>query len=269
MQSLSLSQLKSAAFDVRPAPVLRPFGGSFLVADPSLLLPEETPDGKWHLFFHTMFGVWEAVSDDGVAFTKKKKLLSQAMRPNINFVDGRYVLFYERTRPLMLNGLNFVGAAKWHSEIYAIESRDLKSWSAPQPVLRHTKDFEESPRGVSLSNPFLLRVGDVNRLYYSCGLTYIKDCHRLKDGDGHFFLLYKLLSVFIVSFCFDHLLYGGRSKDTYPFFSLLYIPFKVVLPGIKAGDICGFGILHHYQKSIVIAVAVKLAHAGEVFLELF
>ena len=176
MQSLSLSQLKSAAFSVRPDPVLRPFGGSFLVADPSLLLPKESPDEKWHLFFHTMFGVWEAVSDDGVAFTKKKKLLSQAMRPNINFVDGRYVLFYERTRPLMLNGLNFVGAAKWHSEIYAIESRDLKSWSAPQPVLRHTKDFEESPRGVSLSNPFLLRVGDVNRLYYSCGLTYIKDC---------------------------------------------------------------------------------------------
>ena len=101
MQSLSLSQLKSAAFSVRPDPVLRPFGSSFLVADPSLLLPKESPDGKWRLFFHTMFGVWEAVSDDGVAFTKQKKLLSRAMRPNINFVDGRYVLFYERTRPLV------------------------------------------------------------------------------------------------------------------------------------------------------------------------
>lgn len=176
MQSLSLSQLKSAAFSVRPDPVLRPFGSSFLVADPSLLLPKESPDGKWRLFFHTMFGVWEAVSDDGVAFTKEKKLLSRAMRPNINFVDGRYVLFYERTRPLVLNGLNFIGAAKWHSEIYAIESRDLKNWSAPQPVLRHTKPFEKSARGVSLSNPFLLRIGNVNRLYYSCGLTFIRDC---------------------------------------------------------------------------------------------
>ena len=176
MQSLSLSQLKSASFNVRPAPVLRPFGGSFLVADPSLLLPEESPDGKWHLFFHTMFGVWEAVSDDGVSFAKKKKLLAREMRPNVNFVDGRYVLFYERTRPLIINGLNFVGAAKWHSEIFAIESRDLQSWSAPQPVLRHTKPFEESARGVSLSNPFFLRVGNVNRLYYSCGLTFIKDC---------------------------------------------------------------------------------------------
>ena len=176
MQSLSLSQLKNASFEIRPAPVLRPFGGSFVVADPSILLPKESPDGKWRLFFHTTFGVREAVSDDGVAFTKGKKLLSRAMRPNINFIDGRYVLYFERTRPLVFNALNLVGAAKWKSEIYAIESRDLERWSEPIPVLRHTKQFEESARGVSLSNPFLLRVGSVCRLYHSCGLTYIRDC---------------------------------------------------------------------------------------------
>lgn len=176
MQSLSLSQLKSASFEIRPAPVLRPFGGSFVVADPSLLLPEETPDGKWRLFFHTTFGVWEAVSDDGVAFTKGKKLLPRAMRPNINCIDGLYVLFFERTRPLFFNALNLVGAAGWKSEIYAIESNDLISWSEPKPVLSHTMPFEESKQGVSLSNPFFLRVGSVNRLYYSCGLTFIRDC---------------------------------------------------------------------------------------------
>ena len=176
MQSLSLSQLKSASFNLRPMPVLRPFGGSFVVADPSLLLPTETPDGKWHLFFHTTFGIREAVSDDGVAFTKGKKLLSRAMRPNINFIDGRYVLFFERTRPLGFNALNLIGAAKWNSEIFAIESRDLNEWSAPKPVLRHTRHFEESACGISLSNPYLLRVGNVNRLYYSCGLTFIRDC---------------------------------------------------------------------------------------------
>ena len=176
MQSLSFSQLKSASFEIRPTPVLRPFGGSFVVADPSLLLPGETPDGKWRLFFHTTFGVWEAVSDDGVAFTKRKKLLPRAMRPNINCIDDRYVLFFERTRPLFFNALNLVGAAGWKSEIYAIESSDLISWSEPKPVLGHTMPFEESRRGVSLSNPFFLRAGSVNRLYYSCGLTFIKDC---------------------------------------------------------------------------------------------
>ncbi|MBQ6266807.1 MAG: glycosyl hydrolase family 43 [Clostridia bacterium] len=176
MQTLSLSQVKNASFEVCPAPVLRPFGGSFLVADPSLLLPAESPDGKWHLFFHTMYGVWEAVSEDGVSFTRRKKLLSRAMRPNINRIDGRYVLYYEQTRPLVFNALNLIGAAKWNSEIFAIESSDLATWSAPKPVLRHTRSFEESERGVSLSNPFLFRDGAVNRLYYSCGLTFIKDC---------------------------------------------------------------------------------------------
>ncbi len=176
MQSLSLSQLKRLSFDVRPEPVLRPFGGSFVVADPSLLLPEESPDGKWRLFFHTTFGVWEAVSDDGIGFTKKKKLLSQAMRPNVNRIDDRYVLFFERTRPLVFNALNLVGAAKWNSEIFATESRDLRSWSEPKPVLRHTRSFEKSERGISLSNPFFFRVGNANRLYYSCGLTFIRDC---------------------------------------------------------------------------------------------
>ena len=33
------------------------------------------------------------------------------MRPNINCIDGRYVLFFERTRPLFFNALNLVGAA--------------------------------------------------------------------------------------------------------------------------------------------------------------
>lgn len=176
LQSLSLSQLKEASFELRPTPVLRPSGGSFVVADPSLLLPADSPDGKWHLFFHTTFGVCEAVSEDGETFSKGKKLLARAMRPNINCVDGRYILFFERTRPLVFNALNLVGAAKWKSEIFAIESRDLKTWSTPQPVLCHTQRFEESARGISLSNPFLLRVGDVNRLYYSCGLTFIRDC---------------------------------------------------------------------------------------------
>ena len=175
MQSLSLSQLKSLSFELYPEPVLRPFG-SFVVADPSLLLPEETPDGKWRLFYHTTFGVCETASDDGVTFTRGKKLFSRAMRPNANFIDGLYVLFFERTRPLIFNALNLVGATKWKSEIFATQSRDLISWSEPKPVLCHTRDFEESRSGVSLSNPYLLRVGSVNRLYYSCGLTFIRDC---------------------------------------------------------------------------------------------
>ena len=53
MQDLKLSQIINADFRLHEGPVLRPFGGSFVVADPSLLLPDETPDGLWRMFFHT------------------------------------------------------------------------------------------------------------------------------------------------------------------------------------------------------------------------
>ena len=176
MENLTISQIIHADFRLHDGPVLRPFGCSFVVADPSLLTPDQSPDGRWHMFFHTTFGIWHFSSADGVSFRSEEKLASRAMRPNINYINGSYYLFFERTRPLFFNALNLVNAAEWRSEIYVIESRDLKSWSPPKLVLPHSRDYEESERGVSLSNPFLLRENGVSRLYYSCGLTFIKDC---------------------------------------------------------------------------------------------
>lgn len=126
--------------------------------------------------FHTTFGVYHAESDDGLDFAKPVKITNRAMRPNINLIDGRYYLFFERTRPLIMNALNVVNIAKWNSEIAVVESTDLKSWTSPRPVIRNTREYERSDRGTSISNPYLLQENGVNRLYYSCGLTYIKDC---------------------------------------------------------------------------------------------
>jgi hypothetical protein len=98
------------------------------------------------------------------------------MRPDINCVDGKNLLYYEHTRPLLFNALNIAGLAKWNSEIYVTESEDLVNWSEPEAVITHTREYEKSERGVSISNPFLLKEGDEYRLYYSCGLTFIKDC---------------------------------------------------------------------------------------------
>lgn len=177
MNNLKINQIINADFRIsKSSPILRPFGGSIVVADPSLLTPDNCHDGKWHMFFHTTFGVWHFRSDDGIAFKKVKKLANRAMRPNINYIDGKYYLFYERTRPLIMNGLNVINAVKWKSEIYVIESVDLKNWSKPKPVITNTRDFEKSERGMSISNPFLLCENGTNRLYYSCGLTFIKDC---------------------------------------------------------------------------------------------
>ena len=177
MKNLTTKQIIDADFRVSSqSPVIKPFDGSFIVADPSLLTPDKCPDGKWHMFFHTNLGVYHFVSEDGLSFEKKSKVVKRAMRPNINCIDGRYYLFYERTRTLLANALNVVNAVRWKSEIYVTESDDLESWSEPKLVLGNTRPFETSPRGTALSNPFLLQTESFNRLYYSCGMTYIDDC---------------------------------------------------------------------------------------------
>lgn len=176
MYNLSTEQILNADFKICGKPLMKPWGGSWVVADPSLLTPETSHDGKWHMFFHTTFGVYHAESDDGLDFAKPVKITNRAMRPNINLIDGRYYLFFERTRPLIMNALNVVNIAKWNSEIAVVESTDLKSWTSPRPVIRNTREYERSDRGTSISNPYLLQENGVNRLYYSCGLTYIKDC---------------------------------------------------------------------------------------------
>ena len=177
MKNITTQQLLDAEFRIsEESPIIKPFDGSFIVADPSLLTPESSHDNKWHMFFHTNLGVYHASSDDGINFGKKKKILKRAMRPNINYIDGTYYLFYERTRSLPANALNVVNILKWKSEIYVTESCDLINWSHPELVLANTKDFEKSERGTALSNPFLLQEKNFNRLYYSCGMTFIDDC---------------------------------------------------------------------------------------------
>lgn len=176
-EDITLEQFKNTEFTLfENNPVIRPFDGSFVAADPSLLTPDEAPDGKWHMFFHTHFGVYHFVSPDGISFEKRAKITGRAMRPNINNIGGRYYLYFERTRNIAANALTLVDLCKWKSEIYLAESDDLISWSAPRRVIGKTRDYEEGERGLSISNPFLLRENGVNRLYYSCNLTYIKDC---------------------------------------------------------------------------------------------
>ena len=177
MESLTTKQIIQADFKVNVnSPVLKPFDGSFIVADPSLLTPENSHDNKWHMFLHTNLGVYQFISEDGIHFEKKQRVVNRAMRPNINRIDDTYYLFYERTRSLFMNALNVVNAVKWKSEIYVTQSDDLVNWSEPKLVIGNTRDFEISPRGTALSNPFLLQEEGINRLYYSCGMTYIDDC---------------------------------------------------------------------------------------------
>ena len=176
MINLTFEELLRADFGLyENNPVIKHPINSNVAADPSVLTPDISHDGKWHLFCHTMIGVYHFESNDGISFKNMGRIVNRAMRPDINIIDGRYYLFYERTKPLIGNALSFVGG-KWKSEIYCTESADLKNWTAPHPVITQTRDFEVDEKGQAISNPFLIKIDDTYRLYYSCGQTFIKDC---------------------------------------------------------------------------------------------
>lgn len=177
MNSLTIDEIKKINFKISDqSPIIKPFNCSYIVADPSLLTPDKAPDGKWHILFHTIFGIYRCESTDGINFNKAEKIITRAMRPDINLIDGEYYLFYEGTQSLLVKGLNVVGLARWESEIFCIKSKDLKSWSSPEKVIAHTREYEKDKHGISISNPFLIKLDDKYRMYYSCGQTFIKDC---------------------------------------------------------------------------------------------
>lgn len=176
MKNITFNQLHDANFTLyENNPIIKNPINSFVVADPSVLTPDSSPDGKWHLFCHTFYGINHYSGDDGINFRKVRKVVSDAQRPHIDYADGEYYLCYEKTRSTLMRLFSLFGA-KWKSEIYCTTSPDLKKWSKPKRVLAKTREFEEDERGVAISNPFLLSTKDGYRLYYSCGQTFIKDC---------------------------------------------------------------------------------------------
>lgn len=176
MMHITFEQFNNAEFKLFEGnPIIKNPPESFVIADPSVLTPQASHDGKWHLFCHTFFGIYRYESDDGIGFKNKGKIVNRAMRPNINYIDGKYYLFFERTRPVIFNLLSLVGA-KWKSEIYCVESTNLTEWSKPYLVMGKTRDYEECDAGIAISNPFLMKTEKGYRMYYSCGQTFIKDC---------------------------------------------------------------------------------------------
>ncbi len=176
MNNITFEQFNNLEFKLYNSnPIIKNPLNSFVIADPSVLTPDISHDKKFHLFCHTFFGVYMYSSDDGINFKKIKKITNRAMRPNINYVDGTYYLFFERTKPVICNLLSLFGL-KWKSEIYCTESTDLRNWCKPYPVITKSRDYQEDERGLAISNPFLLKTEDNFRLYYSCGQTFIKDC---------------------------------------------------------------------------------------------
>jgi len=156
-------------------PVLKPSFPSSILADPSFLFPEDSLDHRWHLFAHTLFGIVHYHSENGIEWSKPKRILANAMRPFIYVENATYYLYYEKYEPFSFL-LSWLKKRKWKSEIQVRTSLDLKNWSEPKTVLSPTKDWHSDDKlGEAVGNPCLVKIGNRYRLYFSSSLVFVPD----------------------------------------------------------------------------------------------
>ncbi|WP_061249593.1 family 43 glycosylhydrolase [Leptospira alstonii] len=174
---MKISDFKQIHWSLYPGnPVLESPRFTPLIADPSFLERSESPDGKFHLFCHTLFGIHRYESDDGLKWDKGRLLFRHAMRPFIYKEKGIFYLLYERYTPFQIV-FSWFTFWKWNSQIEMRTSGDLKTWSEPKTILRPSLDWHADPRyGKSIGNPCLVKADGKYRLYYSASLTLIPDC---------------------------------------------------------------------------------------------
>ena len=156
-------------------PVIQPPSASPVVADPSFLLPEETPDGKFQLFAHTIWGIHRFESDDGVDWKHCGLAVRFGMRPFIREFHGIYYLYYERYPPFLMP-LSWL-PVPWHSRIEVRTSKDLIRWSSPKVCIKPGLPWHKAFRmSASVSNPCVVEIDSGFRMYYSASLVFVPDC---------------------------------------------------------------------------------------------
>ena len=156
-------------------PVLRAPRFSPVIADPTFLLPHDTPDGRWHLVAHSVWGLHRFTSSDGVEWSSPRLLVRHAMRPFLVRDGATYHLFYERYpawRLLML----WLPGWRWRSWIERRTSRDLVTWSAPSVALRPTLAWHRDAGREAVGNPCVVRLERGWALYHSASLVHVPDC---------------------------------------------------------------------------------------------
>ena len=193
---MTVSDFLGVRWGTIEGPLIEPPRLSPIVADPSFLFPDETPEGTWELFAHSAWGIHRYSSADGIKWLDRGLVVRNAMRPFVRKIPGfgaggenpqggesansPYFLLYEAYHPLALAFTALPGRRKWRSRIALSKSADLVSWSRPETVVEPELSWaRDSLLGDSVSNSCLIRdAGPAGawRLYYSAGLAWIEDC---------------------------------------------------------------------------------------------
>ena len=140
------------------------------LCDPCFLFPEQSPDGKWHLFAHTWVGLEHFSSANGIVWEPLKMIEVRGHSPFIHMEDGVWYLFYEKHDNFLqrFNRRNKEVRDLSSSRFEVRSSTDLVLFSEPKVVLDASEvpfasDGLEHPR---ISRPEVFKVEGGYRLYF-------------------------------------------------------------------------------------------------------
>jgi hypothetical protein len=159
--------LRKCVFEDHPGnPVVTPPGREFIIADPTVITPADSPDEKWHMYAHALKGIHHYRSEDGLKWDHVEGPLFVGLRPFL-FVEDGYHLFYERfERP-------------WRTVVAVRSSRDLETWSEPRTLVAPRYAWEGKGLKTN-SNPCVVKHDGGYRLYYDAGWVWLPDCFYIE-----------------------------------------------------------------------------------------
>ena len=144
-------------------PLIEPPFPDWIIADPTVMTPAESPDGRWHLFAHSILrGIHHYTSSDGIRWQYLSKVC-RGMRPFIFKHENKFYLFYE----IFLHSLKSAVAVR--------QSSDFQKWSQQQIVLRPSLPWHGKIMR-TCGNPCVVRRHGEFLLFYSAGSVILKDC---------------------------------------------------------------------------------------------
>ncbi|MFA5448609.1 MAG: hypothetical protein WC233_10085 [Sphaerochaeta sp.] len=160
------------------------------LGDPFFLFPEESPDGKWHLFGHSWIGLEHFISENGISWEPRKMVCFRGRSPSLFEEDGRWYLLYEKHDPdLPVFGKKRRAKREKkisRSRFEMAASDDLLTFEEPVVIL----DSAEIPLAADglahprVSRPQIIKVGEVYRLYY--GISHRMMIDTAQKGSRHF-----------------------------------------------------------------------------------
>jgi len=144
-------------------PLIEPPRPEPMIADPTVLDPARTCDGRWHLYTNSVAFIRHYTSEDGVHWSKIDGRCFQGIRPFLFEENGTYYLLYERHLSL------------WRSGIALRQSTDLHTWDKPRMLIIASRRTDGGFMRF-LGNPCMIRIGDTYRLYFSYDWVFLRDC---------------------------------------------------------------------------------------------